>query len=100
MTNLVPTTLHRVLDLPVGTVFHEFPSVDSAKVGIVDAPDATLAAGQKTGTKAFGYRGAAIGIPDWLDVANGDRGQWVRRSDLAPAGQPLPVRVADKNVGA
>lgn len=99
MINEVPKTLHRVVDLKVGVVFHEFPSVDAAKVGIVQHADATQAPGQTPGTMAFGYEGAAIGIPDWIMVANGDRGQWVRRSDLVPVGQPLPVRTADKNIG-
>jgi hypothetical protein len=93
MTNETPKTLHRVVDLPVGTVFHEFPSVDAAKQGIVTHADVPLAAGQKAGTMAFGYEGDPMGVAGWIGVANGDRGVWVRGTDVAE------VRVADKSIG-
>ncbi len=94
MNNLVPKTLHRVIDLPVGTVFHEFPSTDAAKQGIVSHADVPLAPGQAAGTMAFGYEGAPIGVAGWEMVANGDRGVWVRSTDISA------IRTADKNVGA
>jgi hypothetical protein len=93
MLDLVPQTLHRVVDLPVGTVFRENPSVDAPIQGNVTHADAAPAAGQTPGTMAFGYRGQPIGVPDWLGVANGDRGVWVRAKDVAG------IRTADKSVG-
>lgn len=91
MTNLVPMTLHRVVDLPIGTIFRTLPDTKSARYGIVTADP-----GEGSTTLPFGLLGAGIGVPEsgWYHVANGDRGVWVRRTDVAD------VRTDDVNVGA
>lgn len=91
MTNLVPMTLHRVLDVPVGTVFRVSADPKADRQAVV-GPDPNDPAAK---TRAFGMLGAGIGTPEaeWYNVANGDRGVWVRRTDVTG------VRTADITVG-
>jgi hypothetical protein len=89
MFDPVPATLHRVVDLAVGTIFRSFPSTDpEARQGIVtaegDHPEAP--------TRAFGYVGKALGISGWTLVKNGGRYVYVRTSDV------VAIRTADVEV--
>jgi hypothetical protein len=89
MFDPVPTTLHRVVDLRIGTVFREWPSTDpGSRQGIVttdgEHPEAP--------TRPFGYVGKVMGIPGWTLVKNGARYVYVRTSDV------VGVRTADVEV--
>lgn len=77
MTNLVPLTTHRVVDLPAGTVLFKTPG------------------GQKFTTLNVPVRLGLLGGagPDFYHVADGDAGVYVKRADAT-------VATADMNVGA
>lgn len=77
MTNLVPLTAHRVVDLAAGTVLFKTPG------------------GQKFTTLAAPIRLGLLGGagPDYYHVADGDNGVYVKRTDAT-------VATADINVGA
>lgn len=76
MTNLVPMTCHRVVDLAAGTVLYRTPA--GAVFTKLSAPI------------ELGLLGGAG--PDWFHIADGDNGVYVKRSDAT-------VKTADKNVG-
>lgn len=80
MLDPVPATLHRVVDLPIGTIFRSFPSTSpDARQGVVtadgDHPDQP--------TRPFGYVAAVKGIAGWIVVKNGPVYVYVRRTDVA-----------------
>ena len=78
MTNLVPTTCHRVVDIPAGKVLYRTPGGSRFT--------------RLSSSITFGLLGGAG--PDYYHVADGDNGVYVKRSDV------MAVRSADKNVGA
>jgi hypothetical protein len=80
LMNLVPTTCHRVVALPKGTVLYKTPGGDDYTTLGEPIKLGYLAA---TSTHYF--------------VADGDAGVYVLRT--LPNGQPVPVLTEDKNVG-
>jgi hypothetical protein len=76
MTNLVPTTVHRVVDIPKGTVLEKTPGGD---VFTTLSKDITLGMLGATGTH--------------YHVADGDYGVYVDRKKVTA------IRTEDKNVG-